>query len=288
MEWNPVVMPGLRALPDIQVIIHRMLTYPNIDPIAIQLGPFKVHWYGIMYLIGFLGFWWLGLLRARQLQSRVRPEQIGDMLFYGVLGVILGGRIGYVLFYNLPTFLDNPLILFQLWQGGMSFHGGLIGVVVAAWIYSRRHEIGFLRLCDFIAPMVPIGLGAGRIGNFINGELWGAPTSLPWGMVFPNAGPIPRHPSQLYEALLEGVVLFAILWSYSRKPRPTGAVCGLFLIGYSVFRFLVEFVRLPDAQIGYLAFGWLTMGQVLSLPMLIIGVALMVWAYCYRDQRETA
>jgi phosphatidylglycerol---prolipoprotein diacylglyceryl transferase len=265
-----------------------VLTYPDIDPIAFQLGPLKVHWYGITYLVGFLGFWWLGLVRARQPGSPVRPEQIGDMLFYGVLGVILGGRIGYILFYNLSAFLENPLIIFQIWEGGMSFHGGLIGVIIAAWIYSRRHDVGFVRLCDFVAPMVPVGLGAGRIGNFINGELWGAPTTLPWGMVFPDAGPVPRHPSQLYEALLEGVALFAILWIFSRKPRPTGAVCGLFLVGYGVFRFLVEFVRLPDAHIGYLAFGWLTLGQVLSLPMIAVGLLVMTLAYRHRDARQPA
>ncbi len=265
-----------------------MLTYPDIDPIAIDLGPLQIHWYGVMYLVGFVGFWWLGLVRARQPYSPVKPQQIGDMLFYGVLGVILGGRIGYILFYNLPAFLDNPLILFQIWEGGMSFHGGLIGVIIAAWIYSQRHGIGFLRLCDFVAPMVPVGLGAGRIGNFINGELWGAPTSLPWGMAFPNAGPEPRHPSQLYEALLEGLVLFVILWVFSRKPRPAGAVCGLFLVGYGVLRFLVEFVRLPDEHIGYLAFGWLTLGQVLSLPMVVLGVTLMARAYRHRDQHQAA
>jgi phosphatidylglycerol:prolipoprotein diacylglycerol transferase len=267
-----------------------MLTFPNIDPIAIRLGPLQVHWYGIMYLVGFVGFWWLGLLRARQPQTPVKPEQIGDMLFYGVLGVILGGRIGYTLFYNLPAFLDTPLILFQIWEGGMSFHGGLIGVVIAALIYSRHYGIGFVRLCDFVAPMVPVGLGAGRIGNFINGELWGVPTNLPWGMVFPDpdAGPIPRHPSQLYEAFLEGAVLFIILWHFSRIPRPTGAVCGLFLVCYGIFRFLVEFVRVPDVQIGYLAFGWFTRGQLLSLPMIIVGLVIIVFAYRYRDQRETA
>jgi phosphatidylglycerol:prolipoprotein diacylglycerol transferase len=264
-----------------------MLTYPNIDPIAIELGPLKIHWYGIMYLVGFVGFWWLGLMRARQPHSPVRPEQIGDMLFYGVLGVILGGRIGYILFYSLPAFFENPLILFQIWEGGMSFHGGLIGVVIAAWIYSRCHSVGFVRLCDFVAPLVPIGLGAGRIGNFINGELWGAPTSLPWGMVFSGAGPLARHPSQLYETLLEGVVLFVILWVFSRKPRPAGAVSGLFLVGYGIFRFLVEFVRVPDAHIGYLAFDWLTLGQLLTLPMIVIGVIIMALAYRHRDQRQT-
>lgn len=279
----------IRTVPGATLIarIAKMLTYPEIDPVALELGPLKIHWYGIMYLVGFIGFWWLGLIRAKQPHSPVKPEQIGDMLFYGVLGVILGGRIGYILFYNLPAFLENPPILFQIWSGGMSFHGGLIGVVIAAWLYARRHKIGFIRLCDFIAPMMPIGLGAGRIGNFINGELWGAPTTLPWGMLVPGAGPLPRHPSQLYEAFLEGLVLFVILWIFSRKPRPTGAVCGLFLVAYGAFRMLVEFVRLPDAHIGYLAFGWLTLGQVLTLPMIVIGAAVMILAYRYRDQRQT-
>jgi phosphatidylglycerol---prolipoprotein diacylglyceryl transferase len=264
-----------------------MLTHPDIDPIAFQLGPLKIHWYGIMYLVGFVGFWGLGLIRAKQPHSPVKPEQIGDMLFYGVLGVIVGGRIGYILFYNLPAFFENPLIVFQIWSGGMSFHGGLIGVVIAAGLYARRHRLSFLRVCDFVAPMVPIGLGAGRIGNFINGELWGEQTTLPWGMLVPGAGPRPRHPSQLYEAFLEGLMLFVILWMFSRKRRPTGAVCGLFLMGYGVFRFLVEFVRLPDAHIGYLAFGWLTLGQVLTLPMIVIGATVMILAYRYRDQRQT-
>jgi phosphatidylglycerol:prolipoprotein diacylglycerol transferase len=265
-----------------------MLTYPDIDPIAVQLGPLRIHWYGIMYLVGFIGFWWLGLLRARQPHSPVKPEQVGDLLFYGVLGVILGGRLGYILFYSLSAFLQDPLILFQIWEGGMSFHGGLIGVIIAAWIYSRRHDVGLVRLCDFVAPMVPIGLGAGRLGNFINGELWGAPTDLPWGMVVPRLGPEPRHPSQLYEAFLEGLVLFAILWIFSRKPRPTGAVCGLFLVAYGVLRFLVEFVRLPDQHIGYLAFGWLTLGQVLTLPMIIGGLTLLTLAYRRRAGHELA
>ncbi len=261
-----------------------MLTYPNIDPVAISLGPVKIHWYGLMYLAGFLAFLWLGKLRARQDYIFVKPEQVSDMLFYGVLGVVLGGRIGYVLFYNLPQFFQDPLLLLKIWQGGMSFHGGLLGVIVAMWIYQKKQGWGFWKTMDFVAPTVPIGLCFGRIGNFINGELWGRVTDMPWGMVFPFGGPLPRHPSQLYQALLEGVVLFVILWLYSSKPRPVGAVSGLFLMGYGVFRFGVEFVREPDAHIGYLAFDWFTMGQLLTLPMIIAGLALILWAYTSKSR----
>lgn len=261
-----------------------MLTYPQIDPVAISLGPLKVHWYGLMYLIGFLGFWWLGKMRARKGLAPVKPEQIGDMLFYGALGVVLGGRIGYVLFYNLPAFIDDPLSLFRVWQGGMSFHGGLLGVLLAALFVSRKYRVGFWQIMDFVAPFAPIGLGAGRLGNFINAELWGRVSDLPWAMVFPGAGPDPRHPSQLYQALLEGLVMFVVLWLFSQRPRPVRAVSGLFLILYGVFRFSVEFVREPDAHLGFIAFGWLTMGQLLTLPMILFGIALMVWAYRHQPQ----
>ena len=256
-----------------------MLTYPHIDPVALELGPLKIHWYGIMYLVGFGAAWWLGNLRAKLPHSPLNPEQIADLIFYGALGAVLGGRLGYILFYDFSNYLSHPLNIFKVWEGGMSFHGGLLGVLVAMWLYSRKLNVGFFVVTDFLAPLVPIGLGAGRIGNFINGELWGKVTDLPWGMVFPNAGALPRHPSQLYQAFLEGAVLFVILWVYSRKPRPTLSVSGLFLICYGLFRFVVEFARQPDAHIGYLAFGWLTMGQVLSTPMIVAGVVLMVWAY---------
>jgi phosphatidylglycerol:prolipoprotein diacylglycerol transferase len=256
-----------------------MLTYPDIDPVALNLGPLKIHWYGIMYLVGFAAAWWLGHMRAKLTHSPFKPEQIADLIFYGALGAVLGGRLGYILFYDLANYLDHPLNVFKVWEGGMAFHGGLIGVLVAMWLYSRKLKVGFFVVTDFLAPLVPIGLGAGRLGNFINGELWGKVTDVPWGMVFPHAGNLPRHPSQLYQATLEGLVLFLILWFYSSKPRPTLAVSGLFLVCYGLFRFLVEFARLPDAHIGYLAFGWLTMGQVLSLPMIIAGVVLMVWTY---------
>lgn len=256
-----------------------MLHAPDIDPVAIHLGRIQVHWYGLMYLIGFLGAWWLGMYRARRAGSGWRPQEIADLLFYGALGVILGGRIGYVLFYNLPYYLDHPIEVFYIWSGGMSFHGGLLGVITAMWLYGRRTQRTFFAVADFVAPLTPVGLGAGRLGNFINHELWGKVTDAPWGMVFPNAGPLPRHPSQLYEFSLEGVALFIILWVYARKPRPTGAVSGLFLLCYGIFRFLVEFVREPDVQLGYLAFGWVTMGQILSLPMILLGIWLLWWSH---------
>jgi phosphatidylglycerol---prolipoprotein diacylglyceryl transferase len=265
-----------------------MLTFPNIDPVAISLGPVKVHWYGLMYLVGFLGFWWLGKARARQTHGMVKPEQVGDMLFYAVLGVVLGGRVGYIIFYNFSQFLQDPLVIFRVWQGGMSFHGGLLGVMLAMWFYQRKHGWGFWRIMDFVAPMVPIGLGAGRIGNFINGELWGRVTDLPWGMVFPHGGPMPRHPSQLYEALLEGLVLFLILWFFSAKPRPAGAVSGLFLVGYGVFRFSVEFIREPDRHIGYLAFDWFTLGMLLTLPMILAGLVIMLWSYKHQAPNQAS
>ncbi|MCG5511617.1 prolipoprotein diacylglyceryl transferase [Ectothiorhodospira shaposhnikovii] len=254
-------------------------THPFIDPVALSLGPLQIHWYGLMYLLGFAAFWALGWLRAGQPWSPLNREQVSDLLFYGVIGVIVGGRLGYVLFYNLDALAGDPLMLIRLWEGGMSFHGGLIGVLVTCWLYARKLGCRFLQLTDFVAPLIPIGLGAGRIGNWINGELWGKPTDLPWGMIFPAADLLPRHPTQLYQAALEGLALFLILWFFSRRWRPVGAVSGLFLAGYGVFRFLVEFWRLPDAHIGYLAFGWLTLGQLLTLPMILAGVILLAWAW---------
>jgi phosphatidylglycerol:prolipoprotein diacylglycerol transferase len=257
-----------------------MLKYPAIDPVAIAIGPLKIHWYGLTYLVGFVGGWWLGRIRTRKPWSPINREQMDDLLFYLALGVILGGRFGYVIFYNFDLFLADPLWLFRVWEGGMSFHGGLLGVMFAMWWYGRKVGTGFWKLADFVAPLVPVGLGAGRIGNFINGELWGKPTDVPWAMVFPTApDALARHPSQLYQFALEGVALFAILWWFSAKQRPRMAVSGMFLIFYGIFRFLVEFVREPDPQLGYLAFNWLTMGQVLSTPMILAGIGLMLVAY---------
>lgn len=257
-----------------------MLVHPNFDPVALRLGPLAVHWYGLMYLLGFWGSWWLGTRRAQLQHINWPKDRVTDLLFYIVMGVILGGRIGYTLFYNLPTFLADPLVILRMWEGGMSFHGGLIGVIVAFFLFARHTQLNVFDIADFAAPLIPFGLFTGRIGNFINGELWGAPTSLPWGMVFAHAGPEPRHPSMLYEAGLEGLALLAILWWFGKKPRPRMAVSGLFVVLYALFRTLVEFVRLPDAHIGYL-FGtnWITMGMTLSVPMWLLGFFMLGWAY---------
>ncbi len=267
-----------------------MLQYPYIDPVAVSLGPLRIHWYGLTYLLGFTAGWWLARMRARRADSGWSMQQIDDLLFYAVLGVIVGGRLGYTLFYGGSQVLRDPWLIFRLWEGGMSFHGGLVGVLVALALYSVRHERRFFAVTDFFAPLVPLGLGAGRIGNFVNGELWGKATSLPWGMQlscasFPEkctaaAGfSPPLHPTQLYEALSEGLLLFLILWFFSNKPRPTMAVSGMFLLCYGVFRSAVELLRVPDAHLGYLAWGWLTMGQLLSLPMIVAGALLLGLAY---------
>lgn len=260
-----------------------MLAYPHIDPVAFSIGPLHVHWYGLMYVVGIGLAWWLARRRAES-RLGLTVAEVEDLVFYCALGVILGGRLGYTLFYNLQAFLEHPLLIFRIWEGGMSFHGGLLGVIIAMLLFGHKMKLSFFALSDFVGPLVPIGLGAGRIGNFINGELWGKPTDLPWAMAFPGAGDdLPRHPSMLYEAILEGPVLFTILNMFILKPRPRMATSGLFLLFYGLFRFLVEFVRLPDPQLGYLAFGWLTMGQVLSFPMILLGVWL-VWQAYRRDE----
>ncbi|MCB5191111.1 prolipoprotein diacylglyceryl transferase [Methylobacillus arboreus] len=256
-----------------------MLVHPQFDPVAIHLGSFGIHWYGLMYLIGFLAFLWLGKWRIQHQtwwsQSGWTTKTLDDALFYGALGVILGGRLGYALFYQGSYYLSHPHEILFLWQGGMSFHGGFIGVMIAMWLFARKRGLTFLGIMDFVAPLVPVGLGAGRMGNFINGELWGRASDVPWAMVFPQIDNVARHPSQLYEFLLEGVVLFILLWWYSSKPRARGSVSALFLIGYGGFRFLVEFTRQPDDFLGLLSLG-LSMGQWLSLPMVIAGVWLMI------------
>lgn len=262
-----------------------MWTYPSINPVAFHIGSWPVYWYGLMYLISFLGGWALLAMRVRLSPRGFTQDQLSDILFYVALGTIVGGRLGYMLFYDWRVLFSDLLLILQTWKGGMSFHGGLIGVVIALAFCARKFNKPVLALTDFIAPVVPVGLAAGRIGNFINSELWGRITTAPWGMVFPNGGPFPRHPSQLYEFALEGVLLFIILWLYSSKPKPLGAVSGLFAIGYGVFRCTAEFFRMPDVQIGYLAFNWLTEGQLLSLPLILIGIILMVWAY--KHKRET-
>ncbi len=277
-----------------------MIAYPTIDPVALALGPVKIHWYGLMYLVAFAGAWWLGKRRAQKPWSPVRPEQVDDLIFYGALGVVLGGRIGSVIFYNFDIFVQNPLYLLKIWEGGMSFHGGLLGVIVAMVLYRRKLGCGLFELTDFVSPLVPLGLAAGRLGNFINAELWGAPGKVPWAMKlsceqFPPdrfvdfAGPLcysARHPSQLYQMLLEGLLLFAVLWLMSARQRPRMMISGAFLLGYGVLRSLAELLRLPDAHIGYLlGTDWLTRGIVLSLPMIIVGVVLLILA---RRESENA
>jgi len=246
----------------------------EFDPIAFSVFGWGIHWYGLMYVMAFLSAFFLARLQTKRQHKDWNYEQIDDLLFFGGLGVILGGRIGYVLFYSFSDFISNPLMLFQVWQGGMSFHGGFLGVLVAMALFNRKYKKGFFNIMDFVAPLIPLGLGFGRIGNFINGELWGKTTDLPWGMIFPAADNLPRHPNPLYEAILEGLVLFIIMWWFSAKPRARMAISALFCIGYGSFRFIIEFVRVPDAHLGYLAWDWLTMGQILTLPLIITGLVL--------------
>ncbi|MER2494130.1 prolipoprotein diacylglyceryl transferase [Catenovulum sediminis] len=253
--------------------------FPAIDPVIVELGPIALRWYGLMYLIGFAGAMYLANRRAKEKSCLWTQEQLSDMLFYGFLGVVLGGRIGYVFFYQFDTFIADPLYLFKIWTGGMSFHGGFLGVVAAMFWFARKTNTGFLQVADFIAPLIPLGLGAGRIGNFINAELWGRQTDVPWAIIFPNAGGVPRHPSQLYEFFLEGVVLFILLNWYRRKPHPTGAIAAVFAVGYGSFRFIVEYFREPDAHLQDFMGGFMTMGQLLSLPMVIVGIAILIYGY---------
>ena len=258
-----------------------MLIHPQFDPVVFSLGPLAVRWYGLMYVVGFVAFVSLGKWRVRHgLGNEMSEQDVDDLLLYGVLGVILGGRLGYVLFYKPEYYLAHPLEVLQIWAGGMSFHGGFLGVLLAVAIFSWRRKKRVIATWDFIAPLVPIGLGAGRLGNFINGELPGRPTDLPWGMWFPQVDreAVARHPSQLYQFALEGMLLFALLWWFARKPRPMAATSGVFLIGYGAFRFLAEFTRQPDDFLGLLALGF-SMGQWLSLPMVLAGIAMLAWAY---------
>ena len=250
--------------------------FPTIDPVIFSIGPLSLRWYGMMYLVGFVAAFWLAGRRLHR--TTWSKEELSDMLFYGFVGVIAGGRLGYVFFYQFDMFLSDPLYLVKIWTGGMSFHGGLLGVIAALYWFARKQKTTLLHVGDFVAPIVPIGLGAGRIGNFINGELWGRTTDVPWGVVFPGAGPLPRHPSQLYEFFLEGLVLFAILWWFSKKERPVGSISGIFLAGYGSFRFIVEYFREPDAHLGLHA-GIISQGQILSLPMMVIGTILLIRAY---------
>jgi len=261
------------------------ITFPEIDPVLFSLGPVSVHWYGVMYLVAFGIAYWLASRAAAKPGSGWNADQVSDLMFFGFLGVIIGGRLGYVFFYQLELFLADPLYLFMIWKGGMAFHGGLLGVLVAMLWFARKYHKDYLELGDFVAPLIPLGLAAGRLGNFINAELWGRPTDVPWAVLFPNAGPLPRHPSQLYEFMLEGIVLFILILLYRRFKPPVGALGGLFLLGYGSARFFVEFYREPDAHIGLLSLG-ISMGQLLSAPMIIAGAGLIVFAYVRGQQQK--
>ena len=257
-----------------------MLIYPEIDPVALIIGPIKIHWYGITYIAGFAVAWLLAVRQSARSDTVLMRGQVDDLIFFAALGAVLGGRLGYSLFYGWDRLADNPLWLFQVWQGGMSFHGGLIGVLLAMYWFARSRVIDYRRLLDFIVPLAPIGLGFGRIGNFIGQELWGRASTAPWAMVFPRDPLLlPRHPSQLYQFALEGLLLFIIVFWFSRKPRPRFSISGVFLFFYGSFRFFVEFFRQPDRHIGFDALGWLTRGQLLSMPMIAIGLLILIYSY---------
>ncbi len=252
------------------------MNYPHIDPVIFQIGPLAIRWYGMMYLLGFIGGYLVMNHICKKRKFPVTEETISDLLFYGVLGVVLGGRFGYTLIYNFGYYFHHPLEIFAVWEGGMSFHGGTIGVIVALALFCMRKKLPFLLLADIVVAAVPVGLGLGRIGNFINGELWGRVTDVPWGMVFPGAGPLPRHPSQVYEAVLEGLFLFLVIYVLHRLNVKRGVPAFAFLIGYGIFRFIVECFRQPDAQLGFL-WGGATMGQLLSIPMVVIGLVALFY-----------
>jgi phosphatidylglycerol---prolipoprotein diacylglyceryl transferase len=254
----------------------------RLNPVLVHLGPLEVRWYGVMYAISFVVGYYLICYLAPKRGVPLDRDGVSELVIYLIFGVLLGGRLGYVFFYNLPYYLHHPAQIIAMWDGGMSFHGGLIGVILATVVFSRKSGISFLSLAELVVPVAPLGLFLGRLGNFINGELWGRPSDVPWAMIFPRAplvhgAMVPRHPSQLYEAILEGLVLFAILWTLARKPRSEGVIFGTFLAFYGLFRFLVEFFRQPDQQLGFIG-GFITMGQILSIPMILIGLGIIVWA----------
>jgi phosphatidylglycerol:prolipoprotein diacylglycerol transferase len=263
----------------IETALLGVLTHPNMDPVALNLGPLSIHWYGLMYLAAFVSAWFIAKHQVAKPWSLIKAEHLDDMIFYAALGVVLGGRVGYVFFYNFPKFLEDPIWLFKIWEGGMSFHGGFLGVLLAMFLYSRKLKIPFGAMMDLAAVMTPLGLGFGRLGNFIGQELWGRASDVPWAMIFPkDPSGLARHPSQLYQAGLEGLLLFVIVFIYSNRERPNWATAGVFAMGYGIFRFLVEFVREPDAHLGIQALG-MTRGQMLSLPMILVGIALLWYAY---------
>ncbi len=305
--WLRTADYRLRTLPATALIpFLPMLTYPSIDPVIFSIGPVSVHWYGLMYVIGFSAAWVLARKRASEPESTWKKTDIDDLIFFAAIGVIAGGRIGWLIFYGIEQVIENPITIVQIWKGGMSFHGGLLGVIAAVALFAHRRGRRMSDILDFMAPLPGIGIFAGRIGNFINGELWGKPTDVPWGFVLDpsalhdnqrgealrlcerfNVDPcvLQVHASQLYQGLLEGLLVFIILWFFTAKARPRYAPAGLFLLGYGVFRFLVEFVRIPDENRGYILFDWVTMGQILSLPMILVGLALLIIAY-RRDEKS--